>query len=77
LVKGEKMLIRIRNSQLFFWQNAQQITQGWLDGGLERRCITRDLKWGVPVPLPGWENKVLDLLNLSFFSFALGFLCLV
>ena len=39
-------------------RNAERITQAWLDGGLERRCITRDLKWGVPVPLKGWENKV-------------------
>lgn len=26
--------------------------------GLKPRCITRDLKWGVPVPLNGFENKV-------------------
>ena len=39
-------------------KNAQSITQAWLDKGLERRCITRDLQWGVPVPLKGWEGKV-------------------
>ncbi|PQE03701.1 hypothetical protein CJF30_00006426 [Rutstroemia sp. NJR-2017a BBW] len=27
--------------------------------GLEGRSITRDLKWGTPIPLPGYENKVL------------------
>lgn len=26
--------------------------------GLKQRCITRDLKWGTPVPVPGYENKV-------------------
>lgn len=26
--------------------------------GLKPRCITRDLKWGVPVPLKGYEDKV-------------------
>ena len=26
--------------------------------GLKERCITRDLKWGVPVPLEGFKNKV-------------------
>ena len=26
--------------------------------GLKNRCITRDLKWGTPVPLPGFEDKV-------------------
>lgn len=26
--------------------------------GLKHRCITRDLKWGVPVPVEGFEGKV-------------------
>ena len=26
-------------------------------GNLKRRAITRDLDWGVPVPLPGWEDN--------------------
>lgn len=31
----------------------------WLNEGLHPRAITRDLDWGVPVPLPGAEGKVL------------------
>jgi len=38
--------------------NAITTTQGWLQRGLEPRAITRDLSWGVPVPLKGFENKV-------------------
>ncbi|CAM0135221.1 methionine--tRNA ligase mes1 [Umbelopsis sp. WA50703] len=38
--------------------NGIQITQSWLKEGLKPRCITRDLKWGTPVPAPGFENKV-------------------
>ena len=38
--------------------NARSITKGWLDQGLQKRCITRDLKWGIPVPLKGFEDKV-------------------
>ncbi|WP_029448653.1 methionine--tRNA ligase [Candidatus Odyssella thessalonicensis] len=34
------------------------IARKWLKEGLQPRCITRDLKWGVPVPLEGFENKV-------------------
>jgi methionyl-tRNA synthetase len=34
------------------------IAKGWLREGLHDRCITRDLKWGVPVPRPGFEGKV-------------------
>ena len=30
---------------------------GWLRQGLRRRSITRDLAWGVPVPLPGWTDR--------------------
>ncbi|KAJ2720167.1 methionine--tRNA ligase mes1 [Coemansia sp. Benny D115] len=38
--------------------NGVAITKNWLREGLRARCITRDLKWGVPVPLAGYEDKV-------------------
>ncbi len=34
------------------------IIRKWLEEGLEARCITRDLDWGIPVPKPGYEDKV-------------------
>lgn len=39
-------------------QNAIQATHAWLREGLRPRCITRDLKWGVPVPLEKFKDKV-------------------
>jgi len=36
----------------------RSIARKWLDEGLRDRCITRDLAWGVPVPRPGFEDKV-------------------
>ena len=33
--------------------------KSWLDGGLQPRAMTRDLDWGVPVPLNDAEGKVL------------------
>lgn len=36
----------------------RSIARKWLDEGLRDRCITRDLSWGVPVPKPGFEDKV-------------------
>ncbi|MBX7141387.1 MAG: methionine--tRNA ligase [Chitinophagales bacterium] len=33
--------------------------KSWLDSGLQPRAMTRDLEWGVKVPLPGTEGKVL------------------
>ncbi|KAI8459062.1 tRNA synthetases class I (M)-domain-containing protein [Phakopsora pachyrhizi] len=39
--------------------NGQAFTEAWLRDGLRERCLTRDLKWGVPVPMEGWRNKVM------------------
>lgn len=33
--------------------------KSWIDGGLQPRAVTRDLDWGVKVPLEGAEGKVL------------------
>lgn len=40
-------------------ENVLQQTRAWLKQGLGDRAITRDLRWGVPVPLPNAEGKVL------------------
>ncbi|MCG2460155.1 methionine--tRNA ligase [Flavobacteriaceae bacterium F89] len=33
--------------------------KSWIDDGLKPRAVTRDLDWGIPVPLKGAEGKVL------------------
>lgn len=33
--------------------------KSWIDQGLQARAVTRDLDWGVPVPIEGAEGKVL------------------
>ncbi|MBQ5691145.1 MAG: methionine--tRNA ligase [Alistipes sp.] len=33
--------------------------KSWLDGGLLPRAVSRDLEWGIPVPVEGAEGKVL------------------
>ncbi|GJU84840.1 probable methionine--tRNA ligase [Tanacetum coccineum] len=38
-------------------QNAIHVTNDWLKEGLRQRCITRDIKWGVPVPLEKFKEK--------------------
>ncbi len=41
------------------WPNlTKSIALKWLNEGLQDRCITRDLSWGVPVPRPGFDGKV-------------------
>ena len=37
--------------------NVKNFTVGFLEGGLKDRAITRDLEWGVPVPLEGYDDK--------------------
>ena len=51
-------------------KNSRVITESWLKEGLKDRGITRDLKWGVPVPIEGMENKVLYV----WFEACIGYL---
>jgi methionyl-tRNA synthetase len=50
--------LKIASEKGFWANNAVQVTQAWIRDGLRERAITRDLKWGIPVPKPGYENKV-------------------
>ena len=50
--------IKIASVKGFWANNAVQMTQAWIRDGLKERAITRDLKWGIPVPRPGYEKKV-------------------
>lgn len=40
-------------------RNAVQMTNAWIRDGLKERSITRDLKWGIPVPLDEYKEKVI------------------
>lgn len=46
------------NSRVGWSKTAIAIANKWLDEGLRDNPITRDLKWGVPVNKPGFEDKV-------------------
>ncbi len=46
------------NSRVGWPKTAISIANKWLDEGLRNSPITRDLKWGIPVNKPGYENKV-------------------
>ncbi|MFH1132737.1 MAG: methionine--tRNA ligase [Pseudomonadota bacterium] len=37
--------------------NAKTWTEGWLNQGLKPRAITRQIDWGIQVPIPGWEDR--------------------
>lgn len=55
-------------------QNAIQVTNGWFKEGLKPRCITRDLKWGVPVPHEKFKDKVSWSIMILFILLASFFL---
>jgi len=48
----------LKTKEAFWPEVAYSIALKWLKEGLEPRCITRDLKWGFPVPKKGYEDKV-------------------
>lgn len=39
-------------------EQVRSLALGWIKEGLNPRCITRDLKWGIKVPLKEFEDKV-------------------
>ena len=49
----------IENKKHLLKSNVYGQVKSWLDEGLRPRAITRDLEWGVPVPVSGGEGKVL------------------
>jgi len=71
LPKIEPELMTWYNSTKSKWSNvAVGITEHWLKQGLKERCITRDLEWGIKVPLKGWEKKVF----YSWFDAPIGYI---
>lgn len=44
-------------SQEHWRESVKNFILSMIEGGLERRPITRDISWGVPVPEPGFEDK--------------------
>ncbi|MFC1741007.1 methionine--tRNA ligase [Nanoarchaeota archaeon] len=47
-----------RSVEGFWTQNAKTATEAWFKEGLKQRCVSRDLKWGINIPLEGYEDKV-------------------
>ncbi|MDY6916592.1 MAG: methionine--tRNA ligase [Chloroflexota bacterium] len=65
--ESEHFFLRLSafNDQLIEWvkkhkhwrQNVFNFTVSFLTEGLKDRAITRDIQWGIPVPVPGFEDK--------------------
>ncbi len=57
LTKIEKPLIEWIKSKEHWRDNVKRFTENFLAQGLKDRAITRDIEWGVEVPLAGYEGK--------------------
>ena len=58
------------NAKKKWSDNARTMTDAWMKDGLQKRGITRDLKWGIHVPVDGYEDKVF----YSWFDAPIGYI---
>lgn len=59
LPKFEKELRNWLDTKTYWKDNVKNFVLSWLNEGLQERAITRDLTWGVPIPLENTVGKVL------------------
>lgn len=57
LSKFEKKLLDWMKDKKHWKPSVLKFTQNWLRNGLKDRAITRDIEWGIKVPINGFENK--------------------
>lgn len=62
--------IRERHERDGWKENVLRYCESWFKEGLEDRAVTRDLSWGVPVPVPAYEGKVIYV----WFDAVLGYI---
>ena len=53
----ESKLLQWVDKKNYWKSNVQKFTYNWLKGGLKDRAVTRDLSWGINVPVDGFEKK--------------------
>ena len=62
--------IRERNERDGWKENVLRYCESWFKEGLQDRAVTRDIRWGVPVPISGYEGKVIYV----WFDAVLGYI---
>ena len=66
----QDQLLKYLESKNWWRSNVLSFTTNWLKDGLHDRAITRDMEWGVPVPVKGWDSKVIYV----WFDAVIGYL---
>lgn len=54
---SERLLAYLGDHVDHWRPNVINFTRNFIEGGLRGRPVTRDIEWGIPVPLEGWEDK--------------------
>lgn len=70
LPQFEKQLKTWISKQKHWRKHVREFALGWLREGLKARAVTRDMSYGVPVPVKGFENKVIYV----WFEAVIGYL---
>jgi methionyl-tRNA synthetase len=66
----EEPLLKWVKEQCHWRTNVQRFTQRYLEDGLKDRAITRDIEWGIPLPVEGYPGKRLYV----WFEAVIGYL---
>ncbi|GAB4450851.1 MAG: methionine--tRNA ligase [Anaerolineae bacterium] len=53
----ERLTAYLNHNKEHWRPNVINFARNFIEQGLQGRPITRDIEWGIPVPLPGWEQK--------------------
>jgi methionyl-tRNA synthetase len=53
----QEKLIEWIKPKTYWRSNVYHFTLHYLEEGLKDRAITRDMEWGIPIPLPGYDSK--------------------
>lgn len=68
--KRLQVFIEERSKRDGWKENVLRYCESWFKDGLQDRAVTRDLSWGVQVPVPGYEDKVIYV----WFDAVLGYI---
>ncbi len=66
----EGQLLDFLKEKTYWRSNVNTFTTNWLKDGLHDRAVTRDMSWGVPIPVDGWDDKVIYV----WFEAVIGYL---
>jgi len=66
----ESQLLVYINEQKHWRPNVQNFVRNWLHEGLLPRPVSRDIDWGIPVPVEGYEHKIIYV----WFEAVIGYL---